>query len=111
MRSTVADQVLQMAYETEYGIFDHESFPDQPLALVKQHDKEDVVEGSALYAHIRKFFHYRMHKHFGVSLPEFLDLPPHVCDLLYDIVQYDTIGGEKEHRNLERQLQLDLEDQ
>lgn len=110
MRSTTAEQVLQLTYQSEYGIFNHNQTNVPPLAPVKLHPKEDVVEGGSLYTHIRKFFHYRIHKHFGLGLMEFFELPPHVVELIYDIIQYDTLGGERTHRELERQLHLDLDE-
>lgn len=109
VRATAAEIITLSCYQTEYGIFDHEKpHPHKPLALVAMHPKEDAMEGSTLFSHIRRYYNYQIRKQFGLSLSEFLDLPPYVVDLLYDIAQADATQQENTHRSVQRQLDLDF---
>jgi hypothetical protein len=109
VRSTAAEIITLTCYQTEYGIFNHEQpHPHNPLALVAMHPKEDALEGGPLYSHIRRYYNYQIKKHFGMSLTEFLELPPYVVDLLYDIARADATQQENTHRSVQRQLDLDF---
>ena len=82
--------ILLDAYETTYGIYNHEDDilnRDHPLALVAMHAKEDASTHSALYNTIRRFKRYRVGapENFNISLTEFLQLPREICDLMFDI--------------------------
>lgn len=109
MRPTAAEIITLTCYQTEYGIYNHER-PDRqrPLALVAYHPKEDVLEGGPLYSHIRRYFNYQIFKHFGLNLTEFLELPPHVVELLYDIARADGVQQGSTARQIQRQLNMDL---
>lgn len=109
VRPTAAEIITLSCYQTEYGIHPHDRpRPDRPLALVAMHPKEDVMEGGPLFSHIRKFYNYQITKHFGLSLSEFLELPPFVTELLYDICRADATQTESTHRSVQRQLDLDF---
>jgi hypothetical protein len=109
VRATAAEIITLSCYQTEYGIFNHERpHPERPLALVAMHPKEDVVEGGPLYSHIRRYYNYQIYKHFGLSLSEFLELPMHLADLLYDISRADATQHETTQRSVQRQLDLDF---
>lgn len=111
VRATAAEIITLSCYQTEYEIFNHEKpHPQRPLALVAMHPKEDVMEGGPLYSHVRRYYNYQIYKHFGVSLVDFLELPMHVVDLLYDIARADATHQEVTHRSVQRQLDMDFGD-
>lgn len=110
VRPTAAQIISLTCYQTEYEIFNHDRPNNRPLALVAHHDKEDVLEGGPLYTHIRQFFNYRLHKLFGISLTEFLEYPPHVVEFLYSIARADVDHQDHTHRDVQKQLNLDLDD-
>lgn len=110
VRPTVAEQITLACYQTEYGIFDHEApHSNRPLAMVAMHDKEDVIEGGQLFSHIRKYHSHRVYKLFGINLIEFLELPPYVVELLYDMAAAEAVRTESTHRKLQQQLDLDFD--
>lgn len=110
VRPTAAEIITLSCYQTEYGIFDHQrASRHRPLALVAMHPKEDVVEGGPLFTHIRKYYHHQVHKHFGLSLSEFLELPPYVAEFLYEIARAEVTQEESRHRSLKKQLDLDFD--
>lgn len=110
VRATAAEVITLSCYQTEYGIYNHDRYDRGPLSLVAQHPKENSMEGGALFVHIRRFFHYRLSKLFGLSLSEFLELPPFVVELLYEIARADATQQDKTHTEVQRQLNLDFED-
>lgn len=99
-----------MAYQTEFGIFNHQVPHQRPLAPVAFHPKEDALEGSQWFSHIRKYYHYRIGKVFDLSLEEFMDNPPVITDLLYDIAKADATQHTKTATDVQKQMSLDLED-
>lgn len=105
VRPTTAELLTLAAYQTDYGIYDHERLKGvKPLALVRMHDKENIVEGGLLYSHIRRYHVSRIYKHFGLNLTDFLALPLHVVDLLYDIAQSESVKSDADARELQREL-------
>lgn len=75
VRPIAARQLGLMAYQTEYGIYDHINNPDKsrPLALLALHDKENAWEGGPILSMIRRFYTYRIFEQ--MSLDIFWDLP------------------------------------
>jgi len=109
VRPTAAEIITRACYQTEYGIFNHEQLGSQrPLALVAVHPKEETMEGSPLYKHIRRFYNYQIHAKFGLSLTEFLEMPPHLVELLYDIAGADATQQEQVGRAVQRQMNADM---
>jgi len=115
VRPTAAEMIGLSCYQTEYGIFNHSRVrgptEQRPLASVALHDKEDVMEGGPLFSHIRRFYQYRLHKLFGLSLNEFLELPLYMVELLYDIAIADATQQDHTHRDVQRQLNMDFDDE
>lgn len=109
VRPTAAEIISLSCYQTEYGIYNHERRdPQRPLALVAMHPKENAMEGNTLFSHVRKFYNYQIYKNFGLSLTEFMELPPHVVELLYDIAQAEATQHESTSREVHRQMNLEL---
>jgi len=80
-----AQMVIRDAYETQFGIFDHGSPDAGPLALVEYRPQEDVSEYSALYRTFYQYHLYEVHKEWGLSLNEFLEMPREYCALMLRI--------------------------
>lgn len=109
IRPTSAELITRMAYQTEYGIFDHQKHGySRPLASVAFHDKEDVLEGGPLFTHIRKYHSRQIYKSFGLSLLEFMDLPVYITQLIYDIADNDAVSSDAVYRDVEKDMKIDL---
>lgn len=96
VRPTTAHRLSTIAYQTEYGIFDHSNpalVKERPLAVVAMHPKEDVIEGGVERSHIRRFFNYRLGETFNLSLKDFFDLPVHVVNFLYELAESSIAHG------------------
>lgn len=72
------------AYDTTYGLYDHERWTDNPLALVSLHPGEDILSHGRLALTIRQFRRNKVNVHFGLSLQEFLEQPRHINKLIID---------------------------
>lgn len=105
VRPSAAEAIARACYQTEYGIFDHDHAQGfKPLALVALHPKEDVVEGGLLFSHIRRYHSRQIYRNFGISLMEFLTLPPYVVELLYEIAEAESVRTEQVNNTIQRQL-------
>lgn len=86
--STDAQMVLREAYETTYGIYNHnDKTAPRPLALVAMHPSENATVGSTLYERIDQFVELAVIKHFGLSLIEFFELPTDIAKRVLEIAQ------------------------
>jgi hypothetical protein len=112
MRSTTTEIMTRMAYQTEYGIFNHEdprASKLRPLALVAMHDKEDVVEGSPYASALRRFYSFKMHTTFGMTAKQFFDLPVWETELYYDMAASALEESASKGKKLEKQMQMELD--
>lgn len=77
------------AYETRFGILDHDSemAKADSLALVRMNEAEEPVRFSPFEERIRHFAEKEIHKHFGLSLTELLDYPRHIVNLIYEVAE------------------------
>lgn len=64
--------MTRYAYDTAFGIYDHEA---SELSLIALHQKENVVEGCTLHRRLRAFRAMRVGSHYNMSLSEFMELP------------------------------------
>jgi hypothetical protein len=107
--SMTAQLVLREAYDEDYGIYDHSSEQGRPLALVGKHVKEDYHEYGGLYRAIYQFNVNEVHKNWGFTLTEFLDLPREFHRLILRICSEDAarslIPTEKQIKQLEQNKQ------
>lgn len=88
--SISAQLVLRDAYDIDYGIYDHVNDRSRPLALVGRFDKEDYNEYGGLYRAIYQFNVNEVHKNWGFTLTEFLDLPREIHRLVLRICSEDA---------------------
>lgn len=107
--SISAQLVLRDAYDIDYGLFDHANDRSRPLALVGKMDKEDYHEYGGLYRAIYQFNVNEVHKSWGFTLTEFLDLPREIHRLVLRICSEDAarslIPTEKQIKELEKNKQ------
>ncbi len=91
VRPVAAAQLSLMAYQTDYGIYDHIHNPDpnRPLALMALHPKENAYEGGPMFSLVRRYHTYRLQE-YGYSLTEFWDLPFPIAMLIIQMAE-DTI--------------------
>lgn len=83
--STDAQLLMQDAYETTLGIYNHEARDkNRPLALVAMQGSEDTNVGSRLYERIRQFRIRQVPKWYGLSLREFLELPTDYVEFILE---------------------------
>ncbi len=109
VRPVAAAQLSLMAYQTDYGIYDHINGHDKnrPLALMALHPKENTYEGGPMFSMVRRYYTYRL-SDYGVSLPEFMELPYPLASLIMQMAE-DTIkqkdsAAERAERELQRQM-------
>lgn len=109
VRPTAAAQLSLMAYQTDYGIFDHiNGDANRPLALVALHDKENTYEGGPILSLIRRFNNYRLYEQ-GYSFTEFVDLPYPMAMFIFEmaenaITQKDAVA-ERAEKELKKEMQ------
>lgn len=97
--SISSKMVTMEAYETLYGICNHDQIPldslskksTRPLALVALHKKENISEYSKLYRTIQRYTNQRIFELFHISLIEFLNLPREITQLLFKISYDDAV--------------------
>lgn len=78
--ATDASIILREKYETLFGIYNHANAdPARPLASMAMHWMEDATLHSPLYERIQQFRRRKIAQWFGISLPEFLELPSDIC--------------------------------
>lgn len=82
-------------YDTKFGVFNHGTATDRPLAAVALHDCEENGPTSALHETVRLFASTNVYKHFGLNLTEFLALPREYTTLILEVSQEKTIKESK----------------
>lgn len=104
--SILAQLLILEAYETTFRLYNHDIInPLEPLALVRLHDKENVVKYSRMANTVRSFRRHRVGHHFNMSLGEFLQYPRHIGRLILE----DCGEAEKEEYNRTKQMMENYE--
>jgi hypothetical protein len=97
-----------MAYQSDYGIYDHVNNPDRgrPLALMALHPKENTWEGGPMVSLVRRYHTYRIFEQ-GYSLTEFWNLPypiaMFVIQMAEDAIRQRDSATEQAARELAKQ--------
>lgn len=73
IRPVTAELVTRKAYQKDYGICDHAD--DDPIDLMRLHDKENIIEGGPRRTWQRKYFNYRLGDITRLNILEFFQLP------------------------------------
>lgn len=91
--SISAQILLREAYEISYGIHNHNLGPpnSNPFDLVLRRNEESYEPYSPLYRIIKEFRIKDVSKRFGVSLPEFLEMPREMCKLILDLSEEEGL--------------------
>lgn len=98
--------VLRDAYETSYGIYNHDTEdPSRPMALVALHPAENVTAHSRLYNTIRRYKMYDVKTHFGYNLSEFLELPREFTKFIFDVLAEEMSKSTSKQRQALEELQ------
>lgn len=78
--------VLREAYESMYGICDHETVGrTKPLSLVAYHPRENVNRYNSLYSFIERFAESGIGGLFNISLIEALQLPRDIYQRMIEV--------------------------
>lgn len=85
MASDEAQIMTLMAYDISFNICDHQNPSTGPLAVVEMHQAEQYRNESGLYRAMDRHHRQGVYKHFGLSLLEYLSLPPEVIEMITDI--------------------------
>lgn len=112
VRPAAAEQLTRLAFQTEYGIYDHSVDARRPLADLALHPKMNVFEGGSQLSYIRRFYNYRMHQQFGLTLEQFFAMEYPIAkfhlELAESAVTFKDRATKELERNLDKQLELDL---
>lgn len=76
---------LQDAYETRFGIFDHFSAHDRPLASVEMFECENFTEQSVFYDAYLEFAEKNYREIWGLNVQEFLGQPQYIVKMMREI--------------------------
>jgi hypothetical protein len=90
MDSATTTLAWREAYETHFGIFNHDdpaAMKTQPLALAAKHPKEDQFAFSLMHRFMWKFRQYKIKDSWGYNLSEFLELPWYYTQEIFAIEQ------------------------
>ena len=77
--------VLIGLYHEHFGICNHNDPLAPPMPELAYHELEDTMAGNLLFELPKMYKDKAIHKHFNISLMEFMDLPmfyiDHLCEL------------------------------
>lgn len=112
VRPTTAEILTRTAYQTEYGIFNHDdphAAHRRPLALVAMHTKENVMEGSTYLSALRRFYNFKINTTFTISAKDFFALPVWETELYFEMAASTMEQAAQRGKKLERQMQMELD--
>ena len=101
--------VLNEIYDKEYQIFDHDQYGVSPLSLVAMHHKENYYEYGPIKRAIYRYRYYDIHKHFGLSLTEFLALPREATETIYEVIAHENKRSSQEIDHLMQDIRQSRE--
>ena len=113
VRPAAAEQLTRIAYQTEYGIYDHSTANGgRPLADLALHPKLNAFEGGSQLSYIRRFYNYRMPQLFNLTLEQFFAMEYPIArfhlELAESAVTFKDRSTKELERDLSKQLELDL---
>ena len=106
MNSIDGQIVLKDLYESQYHIFDHiGNNNNRPLASVALHPGEEVVKDSLLEEIMRSYILKDIKKITGLSLIEYMDLPPDYIEIIDRLATEEEVKKYQEIKKAEKQFQ------
>lgn len=81
------EMVLRSVYESSFGIRNHFSGKQRPLAMVAANPKEDYAPYSSRYRDVVAFIEERVHEATGLSMDEFFRRPRADIELIFAAVK------------------------
>jgi len=102
VRPVTAELVTRKAYQQDFGICDHAD--DNPIDLMRLHDKENIIEGGPRRTWQRKYFNYRLGDITRLNILEFFELP--YSDALYfvELAESQSVQESITGRQVEREI-------
>ena len=94
---------MQEAYEISYGIYDHDN-EDHPWALALKSDREDYTSYSPMYHLFHRYRLRDIHKRWGLSITDFLELPHEYVELIFEITEQEDKKDQKAYNDVKRSL-------
>lgn len=73
---------MKEAYETDYGLEDHERHDASPLSTVLFRDSEHYLESIHHGKLIREYRKKKINEYFGESFSEYIAHPPYICEMM-----------------------------
>lgn len=105
----MAERLLREAYLIDYEIRPANHQP-HPLDVVRAYDKEDVVEGGAMRALMRKYTRFNIKENWNVSWTEFKDLPFDEAMFMIEQGEFDMYRKIDEQNKLRRDMARETRD-
>jgi hypothetical protein len=99
---------LDEAYQTTYGIHNHNLHASSPFDLVGFHPVEDIWSSSLKRSYIRRFRLNSVGKHFNISILEFFKLTKVEADELLDQAVEANKATSRTADSIEAQLSKEL---
>lgn len=103
--SIAASIYLQQAYETDYGIEDHERHNASPLSTVLYRDTEHYLSAIQHGSLMREYRKNKIKDYFGISFNEYITEPPYICELMINEVKSYEDELERIKEEVERDAQ------
>jgi hypothetical protein len=103
--STDAQILLREAYETTYGIYNHDSDNAHPFSLVLNSKKEDYLSFGPLYKLLVKYRLKDVNKTFGLNLKEFLSLPREFTEIILEICENVALDDARAFNDVKEKLE------
>lgn len=74
-----------MAYESDYGIYEHRDEEADPLAPSILKPTQEYYRSSSLYSYMERYVIQDIKDTFGLNIVEYLSLPTHIAEMLRDV--------------------------
>lgn len=103
VRPVVAELMTRKAYHRDFGICDHEH--DDPIDLMRLHDKENIIEGGPRRTWQRKYFNYRLGDITRLSVLDFFQLPYSDALFFVEMAESQSVQESIHARQFDRDIQ------
>lgn len=102
VRPVTAELVTRKAYHKDYGICEHDG--DDPIDLMRLHDKENIIEGGPRRTWQRKYFNYRLGDITRLNILEFFQLPYSDALFYVEMAESHSVQENLAARNTDREI-------